>query len=69
MMKQILNGSLSPRHREAGLELIETDDHVLELRTHNAEIVARFSATSTTILEIHKEADKWLQQQIVQQIV
>lgn len=63
MMKQILNGTLAPKHRTAGLELIETDDHLLELRTYNAEVIARFSAIGVTVLEIHREADKWLQQQ------
>ncbi len=58
----VINGTLAPRHREAGLELVETDDHIVELR-HNFEIITRFSATGVKIEEIYKEADKWLQQQ------
>jgi hypothetical protein len=59
----IINGTLAPRHREAGLELVE-DDHIVELR-HNGGSVAQFSATGTTVLEIHKAADKWLEEQHV----
>ncbi len=54
----IINGTLSPKHREASLELIE-DDHTIELK-HDSEIIARFSATGVKIQEIYKEADEWL---------
>jgi len=54
----VLNGTLPPRFREAGLELIEPDDHTLELRNGN-QLVARFSA-KVTVSEILEEAEKWL---------
>lgn len=56
----VIRGTLAPRHREAGLELTE-DDHIIELK-HDTEAIARFSAISVEISEIHKEADKWLRE-------
>jgi len=61
MRNFIIHGTLAPRHREAGLELTE-DDHIIELK-HNSEVIARFSAISVKVIEIHKEADKWLKEQ------
>jgi hypothetical protein len=54
----VINGTLSPKHREAGLELTE-DDHLIELK-YDSKTVAAFSATSVTVAEIHKEANRWL---------
>jgi len=63
MMQSILDGTLAPRHRDAGLSLVE-DEHFLQLK-HNSqqEPLAVFSATGATIEEIIKEADRYLEQQ------
>lgn len=53
-----INGTLSPKLREAGYEL-EEDDHVVTLK-HLNEIVARFSAARATSASIHKTAEEHL---------
>lgn len=60
-MKQISNGTLPPRLRELGFELVE-DDHIIELKC-KGEAVAGFSTTGTTAEEICKEAERWLKTQ------
>ena len=61
MKQTILDGTLAPRHREAGISLVETDDHFLVLSC-KTETIARWSATGATVFEIIKEADKWLRE-------
>lgn len=57
-----LTGSLAPHHREAGMELFEIDDHIIELRQHD-KVIAHYSATGVTIEQIVKDADRWLNEQ------
>ena len=59
MRPEILTGSLAPRHRDAGLSLIETGDDFLILKHDNKEI-ARYTVFGAKIEEIVKDADKWL---------
>lgn len=55
---EILSQVLRPEHREAGLYLGE-DDHVLYLKRGD-EVLARWSATGTTIDLILDKADRYI---------
>lgn len=62
MSETIINGTLCPRHRDAGLNLVE-DDHCIKLQHPSQQApIATFSATGASPDEIIKEADKWLDQ-------
>lgn len=56
---QILTRLLKEEHRRAGLYL-EEDTHTLYLK-RGQQVLARFNATSATIDEVHKEADRHLE--------
>ncbi len=57
----ILNGSLAPRHKEAGIMLClaPADKSLLNL-IQGGHVIKSFDADKTTIYEILEEADKWL---------
>jgi len=55
---KILTAALKEEHRRQGLYL-EEDDHILYLKRRQRTL-ARFFATSATLEEILKEADKHL---------
>ena len=55
-----LNDILDESHRDAGMRLIERDDHTLELQ-RNRSTVARFSATGVTRDTIRRVADRQLE--------
>lgn len=54
---KVLTEVLRPEHREVGLYL-EEDDHTVYLKQAD-EVLARWSATGTTIASIWNEADKY----------
>lgn len=55
-----LDHILDARHRQAGMRLVERDDHTLELRLSGAT-VARFSATGVTQDTIRCVAERHLE--------
>lgn len=57
---EIQNGTLSPRHREAGLALYPApaDNSILNL-IFEGHVIKSFGKTATAE-EMHKEAEKWL---------
>ena len=55
-----INHILDVRHRQAGMRLVERDDHTLELRLSGAT-VARFSATGVTQDTIRRVAELQLE--------
>jgi hypothetical protein len=59
----ILTGSLAPRHRDAGLTLVEDEDFLQLKHDSQQEPIAVFSSKGAKIEEIVKEADKWLEQE------
>ncbi len=60
MRNEILDGTLTPKHREVGLRLVEIDDHFLELRNRQGDVIATFSQSGATVIAIKEEADKYL---------
>ena len=60
MLREILDAVLSENQRKAGLYLEEENDHLLLLK-QGVMTRAVFSQTGTTVLEIQKEAGKWVQ--------
>ena len=61
----VINGTLCPQHRDAGLTLVENEDFVELQHPDEKEPIARFSAKGVTIEEIHKEADKYIGKQTI----
>lgn len=60
----VLNGTLSPQHREAGLWLClaPIDNSVLNL-IHNGSVIATYSATGAKVEEIRADATEWMEKQ------
>ena len=58
MLKQVLIGVLTKKQRKVGLWLDEIDDHILELK--QGQIIRAILSSSTTVWEIQKEAQKWV---------
>ncbi|MCJ7805230.1 hypothetical protein MUP46_01120 [Patescibacteria group bacterium] len=59
MMQQILNGTLAPRHRDAGLSLVDKDGD-LQLLDFNMKLIKSFPGTGALILDIITAADNYL---------
>jgi hypothetical protein len=59
MMQQILNGTLCPRHRDAGLSLVDKDGD-LQLLDFNMKLIKSFPGTGALILDIITAADNYL---------
>jgi len=59
MMQQVLNGTLCPRHREAGLSLIEKDGDI-ELLSEKLEPIKSWPGIGVLIQEIITTADNYL---------
>ncbi len=55
---QFLNNLLSGEQRDAGLHLVEEDDHTVSLR-HYENIIAHFTH-HVTVENLRHEADQWL---------
>ena len=60
MIQEALSGALRPMHRQAGLTLVEVDDHMLALQTKSGRNVAYFSQLGATIDGIQKAADFYM---------
>jgi len=60
-MITMLNGTLKPTHREAGLSLYSKDNGKLYLESINSEVIHEFEP-GTHLTEIFEEADRWLKQ-------
>ena len=61
MRQETLTGALKPIHRNAGLHLVELDDHILVLQWKDQRI-AFFNQTTVMVNEIHKAADEYLRE-------
>ena len=60
MIKAVLKACLTAKQREAGLYLEEPDDHTLELKDKNGKVLAVWGSSGATVIEIRKEADKYI---------
>ena len=59
MMQQVLNGTLCPRHREAGLSLIDKDGEI-QLLNENLGMIKSWPGIGVFIQEIITTADNYL---------
>jgi hypothetical protein len=59
MRQETLTGALKLIHRQAGLHLVELDDHILILQ-YKEQRIAFFNQSTVKIEELHKAADKYL---------
>jgi len=55
-----LKECLTTKQQEAGLYLVEPDDHTVELRNKAGERLAVWSSSGVTIQEMRREADKYV---------
>lgn len=63
MHPDTLQGILAKEQREAGLALVETDDHILELR-HGSRVIARWLQTAATVEQIQYTAKTFIELEV-----
>jgi len=60
MTETVLQKVLTQSQRNAGLCLVEPDDHTIELRDKDGKVLAVWGSSGATVIEIRKEADKYI---------
>lgn len=63
MIKTILQKVLTQKQQDAGLYLVEPDDHLIELKDKDGKVLAVWGSVGATVIEIRKEASKYLKAQ------